>query len=73
MTRRYGIDTSLPVRLPTVEPEADFAYCVAKPSALVDDEGAESFASNQVIDEACVAVQHHDDISKADARRSIEV
>ena len=68
MTQRFGIDTSVLVRLLTGEPEADFAHCVAKLSALIEDEGAEIFASNQVIGEAYVAVQHHYEVSKADAR-----
>ena len=69
MTRRFGIDTSVLVRLLTGEPAEDFAYCVTKLSALVEEDGAEIFASNQVIGEAYVAVQHHYGVSKADARR----
>ena len=68
MTRRFGIDTSLLVRLLTGDPEDDFAYCVSRLNALIEDEGAEIFASNRVIGEAYVAVQHHYEISKADAR-----
>ena len=71
MTQRFGIDTSVLVRLLTGEPEADFAHCVAKLSALIEDEGAEIFASNQVIGEAYVAVQHHYEVSKADARAGL--
>ena len=71
MTQRFGIDTSVLVRLLTGEPEADFAHCVAKLSALIEDEGAEIFASNQVIGEAYVAVQHHYEVSKADTRAGL--
>ena len=71
MTRRFGIDTSVLVRLLTGEPAADFAYCVSKLSALVEEDGAEVFASNQVIGEAYIAVQHHYGVSKADARAGL--
>ena len=70
MTRRFGIDTSILVRLLTGDPSADFEYCVSTMSALVE-EGGEIFASNQVIGEACVAVQHHYGVSKVDARMSL--
>ena len=68
MTRRFGIDTSILVRLLTGEPASDFEYCVAKLTKLVEDSAAEIFASNQVIGEAYVAVQHHYGVTKADAR-----
>ena len=71
MTQRFGIDTSVLVRLLTGEPAVDFAYCVSKLSALVEEDGAEVFASNQVIGEAYVAVQHHYGVSKADARAGL--
>ena len=70
MTRRFGIDTSVLVRLATGVPEADFDYCVARLSALVEEDG-ELFASNQVIGEAYVAVQHHYGVSKVDARAAL--
>ena len=70
MTRRFGIDTSILVRLLTGDPSADFEYCVSAMSALVE-EGGEIFASNQVIGEAYVAVQHHYGVSKVDARASL--
>lgn len=58
MTRRFGIDTSILVRLLTRDPEADFEYCVGRLQTVLDADG-EVFASNQVIGEAYVAVQHH--------------
>ena len=70
MTRRFGIDTSVLVRLLTRDPEADFEYCVGKLHALLD-EGGEIFASNQVIGETYIAAQHHYGVSKADARASL--
>lgn len=71
MTLRFGIDTSVLVRLLTRDPEEDFAYCVNKLGALVNEHGHEIFASNQVIGETYVAVQHHYGVSKADARTSL--
>ena len=71
MTRRFGIDTSVLVRLLTGDPAADFGYCVRKLSALVEEDGSEVFASNQVIGEAYIAVQHHYGVSKADARAGL--
>ena len=71
MTRRFGIDTSILVRLLTGEPAADFEYCVSKLSGLVQETAAEILASNQVIGEAYVAVQHHYGATKADARSGL--
>ncbi len=71
MTSRFGIDTSVLVRLLTGEPREDFLDCVAGLIALVEQEGSEIFASNQVIGEAYVAVQHHYRVSKLDARTGL--
>lgn len=71
MTRRYGIDTSVLLRLLTGEPPDEFAHCVRRLTALVEDEGAEIFASNQVIGEAFVAARHHYGVSRADARAGL--
>ena len=68
MTRRFGIDTSVLVRLLTGDPEAEFARCVASLRVLVDAEGAEIVASNQVIGEAYIAAQHHYGLTKSEAR-----
>lgn len=70
MTRRYGIDTSVLVRLVTGTPPDAYSRCVERLHALVGS-GAEIFASNQVIGEAFVAVQHHYGISAADARSEL--
>ena len=70
MTRCFGIDTSVLVRLLTRHPEAEFEHCVSKLVEMVD-QGAEVFASNQVIGETYVAVQHHYGVSRADARASL--
>ena len=71
MIRRYGIDTSVLVRLLTGVPEADFTQSVRRLSALVADEGSAVVASNQVIGEACIAVQHHYGVTRADARAGL--
>lgn len=71
VTPRYGIDTSVLVRLLTGEPPEDFEHCVSRLRALIEDDGGEVFASNQVIGEAYVAVQHHYGVSKADARAGL--
>lgn len=71
MNRRFGIDTSILVRLVAGDPPAEFAHCVETLRALVEKDGAEIVASNQVIGETYVAVQHHYGVSKAAARRSL--
>jgi len=71
MTQRFGIDTSILVRLLTGDPEAGFAHCVHRLTYLIEAEAAEVFASNQVISEAYIAVQHHYGVSKADARTGL--
>ena len=71
MTRRYGIDTSVLVRLLTGEPREDFLDCVAGLIVVVEEQGGEVFASNQVVGEAYVAVQHHYRVSKPDARAGL--
>ena len=71
MIRRYGIDTSVLVRLLTGDPEKDFHYCVSRLRALIDEQGSEIFASNQVVGEAYVAVQHHYGVSRAAAARGL--
>lgn len=71
MTRRFGIDTSVLVRLLTGDPQQDFEYCVGRLRALTDGQGGEVFVSNQVVGETYVAVQHHYRISKADARAAL--
>ena len=70
MTPRYGIDTSVLVRLLTGVPPNAFAYC-AKELERLATSGAEVYASNQVIGEAYVAVQHHYGVSKSDTRGAL--
>jgi predicted nucleic acid-binding protein len=71
MTQRYGIDTSVLVRLITNLPEPESRRCQTELARMVEQEGAELFASNQVIGEAYVSVQHHYRVSKADARTAL--
>ena len=71
MTQRYGIDTSVLVRLITKLPEVMYQRCETEPGRMVEEERAEVFASNQVIGEAYIAVQHHYGVSKDDAREAL--
>ena len=71
MTQPFGIDTSVLVRLTTREPEKDFEHCVEELRALIEGQGNEIFASNQVIGEAYIAIQHHYGISDLDTRASL--
>lgn len=71
MIRRYGIDTSVLMRLLTGEPAKEFEYCVNRLGALIEEEGGEIFTSNQVVGEAYVAVQHHYGVSKTAARTAL--
>ena len=71
MNQPFGIDTSVLVRLTTREPEKDFEHCVEELRALIEGQGNEIFASNQVIGEAYIAIQHHYGISDSDTRASL--
>ena len=71
MIRRYGIDTSVLVRLLTGDPARDFEYCVSRLRSLIEEERSEIFVSNQVVGEAYVAVQYHYGVSQAEARASL--
>ena len=72
MSHRYGIDTSVFVRLLTGDPEADYRKTVAAFEKRLEAEPqAEFFVSNQVIGEAYIALQHHYGITKGDARSAM--
>lgn len=71
MTRRYGIDTSILVRLLTGDPPDAFRYCTEALIDIVENQGGELYASNQVIGEAYVAVQHAYGASKPEARQGL--
>ena len=71
MAPRFGIDTSILVRLLTGDPEDGFEHCVRGLTVLIERDAAEVFASNQVIGETYIAVQHHYGVSKTDARAAL--
>jgi predicted nucleic acid-binding protein len=71
MTQSYGIDTSVLVRLATGDPEPGFQHVVRELTKLISQEKAEVFASNQVIGEAYIALQHHYGVTKTDARAAL--
>ena len=71
MAARFGIDTSILVRLVTGDPADGFERCTAALLRLVEKEDAEVFASNQVIGEAYVALQHHYGATKREARSGL--
>lgn len=71
MAGRFGIDTSILVRLATGDPEREFDACVKKLATLAERDDAEIFASNQVIGETYVALQHHYGVQRTDARAAL--
>ena len=71
MAPRFGIDTSILVRLVTGDPEAEYQRCLKRLTRLVEQDDAELCAGNQVIGEAYVALQHHYGVSKAEARKAL--
>lgn len=68
--RSIGIDTSVLVRLVTGQPPDAYSYCLERLSALVEA-GVEIYASNQVIGEAFIVVQHHYGASAEDAKTEL--
>ena len=66
-----GIDTSVLVRLATGQPPDLFARCVERLRDLSSG-GVEVIASNQVIGEAYVALQHHYGISQKECRAALQ-
>ena len=71
MTPRFGIDTSILVRLLTGKPADTYTACRDALQVLIEDRGARIFTSNMVIGEAYVAVQHHYGVAKEDARDAL--
>lgn len=72
MSHRYGIDTSVFMRLLTGDPDADFKKTLAAFEKRLEAEPqAEFFVSNQVIGEAYIALQHHYGITKSDAKTAL--
>ena len=71
MTLRYGIDTSVLVRLLTGSPPEEYSRCRQELTGMVEGENAVVLASNQVIGEAYMVVQHHYGASKDEARAGL--
>ncbi len=71
MTQRYGTDTSVLVRLLAGHPAQEYERCRRELTRMVENDNAEIYASNQVIGEAYIALQHHYGISKTDARQAL--
>ena len=69
---RYGIDTSILVRLLTADPEKEYEQTkAALEKILIDDPAAEIEASNMVIAEAYFVLQHHYGVPKDEARTAL--
>jgi hypothetical protein len=58
MTRRFGMDTTILVRLTTGEPARGFDRVVAALTRLVEVEHVALFARHMVVGEAYIALQH---------------
>ena len=72
MNHRYGIDTSVFVRLLTGDPDSDYKKTLrAFEKRLEAQPQAEFFVSNQVIGESYIALQHHYGIAKDNARAAL--
>ena len=71
MILRYGTDTSVLVGLATGQPTETYGRCVQELADLVEEYNSEIFASNQVMGEAYIALQHHYGVSKPDARQAL--
>ncbi len=71
MTQRFGIDTSILVRLVTGEPPRAFDEAAAALTRMVERERASLFASNMVIGEAYIALQHHYAVTKPNAKAGL--
>lgn len=70
MTGRFGIDTSVLLRLVTGEPERDLARCLTGLAAEIDA-GGEILVSNQVLGEAYIVLQQFYGVSKPAARAAL--
>ena len=69
---RYGIDTSVFVRLLTGDPAEDYAETVQALTLLLQVSSKTNIVvSNQVIGEAYIALQHHYHVNKPDARQAM--
>ena len=71
MTPNLGIDTSVLVRIASRQPEGEYRRCAERIRILVEEQGREIFASNQVIGEAYIVLQYHYEISAPEARAAL--
>jgi len=71
MAARFGIDTSILVRLATGDPPDGYARCLRSLLRLAEDDGSDVVASNQVIGEAYIALQHHYGVPKRESREAL--
>ena len=71
MIRRYGIDTSILVRLMTFEPFDAYKYCIETLTEVVRSTDHAVYASNQVIGEAYIVVQLHYGATKIEAKKAL--
>lgn len=71
MSPVYGIDTSILVRLATGHPVDAWERSIAELEKLVLEGGCDILASNQVVGETYIALQHHYGISKVMAKRAL--
>ena len=68
LAQQFGIDTSVLVRLTSRSPQGDYEQCERALRKLVEEEGCEVLASNQVIGEAYATLMHHYRILEQNAR-----
>ena len=68
MALRYGVDTSILVRLVARQPRGGYERCLRYLGALVQECDGELLASNQAIGETYAALIHHYDFTSAEAR-----
>lgn len=71
MTPRFGIDTSILVRLATGLPDADFQRTLSELKGRVEAGTAEFFASNLVVAEAFMVLRHHYSATADDSRAAL--
>jgi predicted nucleic acid-binding protein len=72
MTRQYGLDTSVLLRLATGEPPTEFDATVRELTRLVEQDMASLVASSMVVGEAYIALQHHYEVSKPVAKAALK-
>ena len=69
--RSIGIDTSVLARLLTGSPPEQYELCNRELTRLIEEEGVAVLASNQVIGETYITVQHHYGLTGPQARAGL--